>query len=83
MSLKLVALMPGVPTCVQLVDPSGERSTMKPVSLDELSTHVRLICAYEAAVATSVVGAVGGVDGAVSAAVSVRLKLISLLAAVL
>ena len=59
-SLKLVALAAGVPTCVQVSVPLGERSTMNPVSLLALSVQVRLIWRLPVAgVATSLLGAEG------------------------
>ena len=59
-SLKLVAFAAGVPTCVQVSVPFGERSTMKPVSLLVLSVHVRLIWRLLVdGVATKLLGAAG------------------------
>ena len=67
-SLKLVALAAGVPTCVHVSVPLGDRSTMKPVSLFELSAHVRLIWRLlVTAVATRLLGA-AGLDAVVAVA---------------
>jgi hypothetical protein len=45
-----VELTWSIASCVK-VTPSVERSTLKPVSSEELSAHVRLICVFETAVA--------------------------------
>ena len=60
LSLKLVALAVGVPTCVHVSVPLGERSTIKPLSFPELSVQVRLIWRLPVAgVATRLLGAAG------------------------
>ncbi len=48
-----------VPIWLQLFAPSGERSTLKLVSLLLASVQVRLICAWEAGLALSPPGAAG------------------------
>ncbi len=59
-SSKLVALAAGVAICVQVSVPLGERSTMKPVSLLELSVQVRSISRSPGSgVATRLLGAAG------------------------
>ena len=57
-SVNVVAFAAGVPICVQLVVPSGDRSTMKPVSLLELSIQFKTICEDDSADATRLDGAV-------------------------
>ena len=67
-SEKLVALTAGVPTCVHVSVPLGERSTMKPVSLVALSVQVKLIWRLLVdGVASRLLGA-AGVEAAVAEA---------------
>jgi hypothetical protein len=53
-----------VPICVQPFSPSGERSTLKPVSSLERSAQVRLTCVADGAEAASVSGGAGGIGAA-------------------
>ena len=64
-----VAFAPTVAICVKVV-PSFERSTLKPVSLPELSDHVRLICDEETPAAVRLEGAAGAVEASVVALAS-------------
>ena len=59
----------GVAISVQPVDPSGDLSTLKPVSLFELSVQLRFIWLPEAAVAVRPDGAAGAVPVVVALAV--------------
>ena len=60
---------PGVATIVQLPVGPVRRKILKPVSLDELSVHVRLTWLEETAMATRFAGAAGGASGIITWAI--------------
>ena len=60
LSVKLVILLAVTATSIQLI-PSVDRSSLKPVSLLDISDHVTVTSVCESAVADRLPGALGGV----------------------